>query len=116
MSPGSFDIYKTEGERVDVRYSVGPCQASPVERWNVAKDVVISMEVIPQKTISIESLHLDPKRYVRFQESHPENWVQYWDRDNGVIVHSILQGKTEYLYFIEYRPSAKDKSVRCSND
>jgi hypothetical protein len=116
MSPGSFNIYKTEGERVDVRYSVGPCEASPVERWNVAKDIVISMEVIPQKTISIESLHLDTKRYLRIQESHPENWVQYWNRDDGVILHSILQGKRESLYFIEYRPSSKDKSLRCSDD
>jgi len=116
MSPGSFDIYKTEGERVDVRYSVGPCEASSVERWNVAKDIVISMEVIPQKTISIESLHLDTKRYLRIQESHPENWVQYWNRADGVIVHSILQGKTAYLYFMEYRPSAKAKSLRCSDD
>jgi hypothetical protein len=116
MSPRSFDIYKTESERVDVRYSVGPCEPSPVERWNVAKDIVISMEVIPQRTISVASLHLDAKRYVRIQESHPENWVQYWNRDDGVIVHSILQGKTEYLYFIEYRPTAKDKSLRCSDN
>jgi hypothetical protein len=112
--PSEFvDIYRTEAERVHVRYSNGPCEPSPVERWNVAKDVVILMEVIPQRTISIESLHLDPKRYLRFQESHPENWVQYWRKDDGIIVHSIIQGKEEYLRFFEYRPAAKDKALRC---
>jgi hypothetical protein len=113
MSPGFVDIYKTEAERVDVRYSNGPCEPSPVERWNVANDVVILLEVIPQRTIEIETLQLDPKRYIRFQETHPEIWVQYWNKDDGIIVHSILQGKKEYLRFFEFRPSAKDKALRC---
>jgi hypothetical protein len=114
MPPTAFEIYKTETERVDVLYSAGPCSSSHSANWDVAKDVVISLNVIPQKSTSIRSLSLDPKKYSRIRESHPENWFQYWNRREGVIVHSILQGKMEYLYFIEYGPSAQDEALRCT--
>lgn len=116
MSRGFVDIYKSEAVRVDVRYSKGPCELSPVEEWNVAKDVVILMEVTPQRKISIKSLRLDPSKYVREQESHPEHWVRYLNRDGGVIVHSFRQGKNEYVRFFEFSPSAKDKALRCVTD
>ena len=116
MQPTAFEIYKTETERVDVIYSPGPCGSFPWVSWNVAKDVVISLHVIPQKPTSIKSLQLDKKKYTRIQESHPENWFQYWDRGNGVIVHSILEGRIEYLHFTEYGPSKQDESLRCTTN
>ena len=115
MPPTAFEIYKTETERVDVLYSAGPCGSVRWASWNVAKDVVISLHVIPQKTTSIENLRLDPKKYTRIQESHPNHWFQYRNRDGGVVVHSILQGKIEYLHFIEYRPLEKERSLRCTS-
>ena len=114
MRPTAFEIYKTETERVDVLYSNGPCGSGPSAGWNVAKDVVIALHVIPQENTSIESLRLDPKKYTRIQESHPNHWFQYWNRREGVIVHSILVGRMEDLQFIEYRPSEQDESLRCS--
>lgn len=113
MSHGFTYIYENQNERVDVLYSAGPCEPSGVERWNVPQDVVISMEVIPRKTILIKDLHLDPKKYVRFQWSHPDNWVDYWNREEGVIVHSIIWDKAEELRFLEYRPTVKDGTLRC---
>ena len=114
MPPTAFEIYKTETERVDVLYSDGPCGSVPSTHWNVAKDIVISLHVIPQKVTSIKSLRLDPKKHIRIQESHPNHWFQYWNQDDGIIVHSILERRIEYLYFIEYRPSKQDEALRCS--
>jgi hypothetical protein len=113
MSHGFTYIYENENERVDVLYSAGSCEPSGVERWNVPNDVVIWMEVIPRKSILIKDLHLDSKKYRRFQWSHPDNWVDYWNKEEGVIVHSIIWGKAEELYFFEYRPTAKDATLRC---
>jgi hypothetical protein len=113
MSHGFTYIYENENERVDVLYSAGPCELSGVERWNVPKDVVIWMEVIPRKRILIKDLQLDPKKYGRFQHSHPDNWVDYWNKEEGVIVHSIIWVKAEELFFFEYRPTTKDATFRC---
>jgi hypothetical protein len=113
MSHGFTYIYENGNERVDVLYSAGPCELSGVERWNVPKDVVIWMEVFPRKSVLIKDLHLDPKKYHRFQWSHPENWVDYLNMEEGVIVHSIDWGRGEELAFFEYRPTPKDVTLRC---
>jgi hypothetical protein len=113
MSHGLVYTYETKDDRVDVLYSAGPCALSGVEKWNVPSDVVISMQVNPKQTILIDSLHLDAKKYVRFREAHPDNWVQYWNEADGTFVHTIFYGKNEELYFTEYRPTTKQKTLRC---
>lgn len=70
-------IYETGDETVDVLYSAGPCKLSNVERWNVAADVVIRIDVRPRAKMLIEALHLDKVRYPRLPEAHPENWARY---------------------------------------
>lgn len=45
FSLGSRYLYENENERVDVIYSPGSCELIGTERWNVAKDVVIRMEI-----------------------------------------------------------------------
>jgi hypothetical protein len=115
MSHDSTKIYETKDERVDVLYSAGLCKLSGVERWNVPEDVVIKIEVTPRKNILIQDLHLDPNKYIRFQLSHPENWVQYRNKENGITVHTIISGKAEELYIITREPAAKDKSLQCTS-
>ena len=114
--PNGFTyIYENERLRVDVLYSAGPCKASGVERWNVPEDTVIRMEISQKQTILAQDFYLDPKKYSRLQLSHPDNWVQYVNKDDGLIVHTIISGKTEELYFITREPSAKDKSLKCTS-
>jgi hypothetical protein len=103
-------IYENESERVDVRYADASCS----EAWDVPKDTVISMEVHPRKSIRIEELRLDPKKYIRFQWAHPDNWVVYMNKAEGVWVHTIIwDSRGEEVYFFEYLPTAKDESLRC---
>src|ERR1043165_2054199 len=75
-SHGFTYVYETENETVDVLYSAGPCKLSAVERWNVAPDVVLRMDVRPRKKMLIEELRLDKTRYPRLPEAHPENWTR----------------------------------------
>jgi hypothetical protein len=112
---GFTHIYENERLRVDVLYSAGPCKASGVERWSVPEDTVISMEIIQKQNILAQDFYLDPTKYARLQLSHPNNWVQYVNKDDGLIVHTIISGKAEELYFITREPSAKDKPLKCTS-
>lgn len=114
--PNGFTyIYENERQRVDVLYSAGPCKLSGVERWSVPEDTVIRLEISPKQNILLETLDLDPKKYTRFKLSHPDNWVQYWNREDGLIVQTIIYGKVEELYLITREPPAKDKSLKCAS-
>ena len=112
---GFTHIYENERLRVDVLYSKGPCKASGVARWNVPEDTVISMEISQKQTILVKDFYLDMKKYSRLQLSHPDNWIQYVNKEDGLIVHTIMNGKVEALYLITRQPSAKDNSLKCTS-
>ena len=113
MSHGSTSIYEKEKQRVNVRYSKGSCQIGG-EVWSVAKDIVIRIEVVPQKSILVGDLHLDPEKYDRIPWSHPDNWVEYRNTDEGIVVRTIAwRDKVEELYLTEYIPTRKDSLLRC---
>jgi hypothetical protein len=115
-SHGATFVYETTDETVDVLYSAGPCKVSAVERWNVAADVVIRIDVRPHAKVLIDALRLDKVRYPRLPEAHPENWARYMNTEDGVMVETIMYGKNEEVYTITYWPRADDKGLRCSTD
>jgi len=106
-------VYETETETVDILYSAGPCKLSAVERWNVAADVILRMDIRPLEKILIHDLHLDKVRYPRLPEAHPENWARYMNEEDGVMVETISNGKDEKVYTITYWARTKDKPLRC---
>ncbi len=112
-SHGFTYVYEMEKETVDVLYSAGPCKVSGVERWNVAADIVVRMDVRPRVKIPIQALHLDKTRYPRLEEAHPENWARYMNDEDGVMVETISNGKDEEVYTITYWPRSADKVFRC---
>ena len=112
--PNGFTyIYENERLRVDVLYSAGPCKASGVERWSVPEDTVIKMEISHKQTILVQDFYLDMKKYTRIQLSHPDHWFQYVNKEDGLIVHTIISNEVEALYFITRQPSAKDQPLKC---
>ncbi len=112
-SHGFTYVYETENETVDILYSAGPCKLSAVERWNVAADIILRMDVRPRGKMLIQDLHLDKVRYPRLPEAHPENWARYMNDEDGVMVETISEGKEEQVYTITYWARTKDKSLRC---
>lgn len=106
-------VYETETETVDILYSSGPCKSSAVERWNVASDMILRMDVRPRGKMLIQDLHLDKLRYPRLPEAHPENWARYMNDEDGMMVEAISNGKEEEVYTITYGARTKDKSLRC---
>jgi len=113
MSHGSTSIYENENQRVDVQYSQGSCQIGG-EVWNVAKDIVIAVVVVPRRIILLEDLHLNLKKYHRIPWSHPDNWVEYRNTEDGIVVRTIAwRDKVEELYVTEYIPTPRDNMLRC---
>jgi hypothetical protein len=114
-SHGSTFIHETECERVDVIYSKGACEPSGMTRWNVPADVVIKLEVAPRNKILVKDLKFDLNRYLRNQESHPENWVLYRSVEDGIRLRAILDEKDETVMVVTYEPRTKDKVLQCSS-
>ncbi len=112
-SIGAKSIYESDCEIVDVLFSKGSCELSGVERWRVPKDTVIWLEVAPATKLFVKDLKLDPNRYVRQQESHPANWVEYRSLEDGIRVRTMLDEKEEQVLLFTYEPSQKDNDLRC---
>lgn len=112
-SHGSTFIYETACERVNVVYSKGACEVSEVYRYNVPADVVIKFEIAPKQKIVVSTLKLS-QSYVRQQESHPANWVQYRNREDGIRVDSLIDNNVETVRVITYEPRAREKDRECS--
>jgi hypothetical protein len=112
-SHGSTFIYDTACERVDVVYSKGVCETSDVYRYNVPANVVIRFEVAPKQKFTVGNLKLN-QSYVRQQESHPANWVQYRNREDGIRVDALHDNNVETLTVITFEPRASDKERQCS--
>lgn len=109
---GQRNVYKNETERVDVTYSA--CRCEPGERWNVAPDVVIAIEVYPEKSFLLEDLIFDKCKYVRQKWSHPHDWVTYRNEVEGIWIETtVLGGKTEEVRSIKYLPKTRDITLKC---
>lgn len=115
MSIGATSRYESECETVDVLFSKGVCELSGVELWKVPRDTVIWIEVAPATKLFTKDLKLDPNRYVRQRESHPENWVEYRSVEDGVRVNTILSKKEEFVLWFTYEPRRKDNDLRCKH-
>jgi len=104
---------RTEEEEVAVVFSAGKCLISSSERWNVPADVVITIELRPNKPTLIQNLHLDPNKYRRVQLPHPENWFVYRNAEDGFMVETLLYENKEQVLVLTYFPTLKGKGLRC---
>lgn len=109
LSHGYNYLYQTDDERVDILYSAGPCKPSGVERWNVAVDTAIKIIVTPKTTLLVRALRPDAGKFSRTQDAHPENWVHYWNLEDGITIDALLVDGCEEVISVTYQPNAKDK-------
>ena len=79
----------------------------------MGKEVVLTIEVRSGKRTLISELRLDPKKYPRFQQSHPENWYIYRNSPEGLVVETILFQGEEEIGSIKYFPRTKDLHLKC---
>lgn len=114
-SEGSRQIYENNTERVDVVYSTKRCEAV-AGRWNVAPYVVIVVDVYPKKSLFLEDLIFDKKKFIRQPWSHPADWVSYRNKQDGIEVETVNFGtNAEEIRRLSFGPKAKDENLRCKN-
>ncbi|HYV12680.1 MAG TPA: hypothetical protein VE980_17395 [Pyrinomonadaceae bacterium] len=112
-SRGSIVVYKTDEGEVAVVFSAGKCDLSSSESWNVPASVVITIELRPKRRVLIQDLHLDPNKYRRVQQSHPENWFVYRNAEDGFMVETLVYENKEEVVVLTYFPGVKAKALRC---
>lgn len=106
-------IYENETERVDVLYSAGRC-APETGRWDVPINVLITIDVYPKKTLLLEDLIFDKRKYVRQEWSHPQDWVTYRNKEEGISIETTnLGGNTEEVRSVKYGPKTTNKALKC---
>ena len=114
-SAGTRQIYENDSERVDVVYSTGKCEAV-AGRWNVAPNVVIVVEIYPKKSIFLEDLIFNKRKYIRQPWLHPSDWVSYRNKRDGIEIETINHGRNaEEIRRFSFGPKAKDENLRCRN-
>ena len=108
-SRGRTEIYQTKTEKVEIWYSSGHCGDGQV--WNVPRDVVIRIVITPETRVLVQDLRLSG--YLQVKEAHPENWIQYWSPDGGIMVQAIRMDSAEEVLNLTYQPGKADESLRC---
>jgi len=106
-------IYEAKFDKVHVLYSGSACEDTEVGSWNVPKDTVLKVSVYPQEIVLIKDLKLADCRFERVHDVHPEDWVHYIDRNNGITVNALSKGGREEVMSVVYEPSSNQKTLRC---
>lgn len=112
-SVGKTSIYESKSEKVDVVYSKSACEATETGKWNVPRDTVVKLRIYPQEIVLIKDLHLSGTKYTRVVDAHPENWVHYINRNDGITVDALVKGGREEVMNFVYEPNSSQKSLRC---
>ncbi|MGI8917286.1 MAG: hypothetical protein ACR2H6_01705, partial [Pyrinomonadaceae bacterium] len=81
-----------------------------------ADDVVLKITVSPRKTLLVQNLDLDKKKYTRIQNDHPENWVHYLNSVDGITVDAILNNGCEEVLGIIYQATPSERELRCGQE
>ena len=110
---GNIYRYDTVENRVDVTYSSDPCQASGANAHGTATDVVLKITVTPRKTLLVKDLHLDKQKYIRVQNHHPENWVEYINSTDAITVEAMIENGCEQVISLIYRATSRERQSRC---
>lgn len=107
-------MYENGSDKINVLYSRAVCEQTEAGRWNVPKDTVLKVKVIPQRILLIRALKFDRSKYQRIREAHPENWVHYINLDQGITIDAEIRGGREEVMSLVYEPSSRQKSIRCA--
>jgi hypothetical protein len=99
--------YPTENGNVSIDYSLRSCEEG--ERWNVPRDVVLSITIYPRTNPTFASLQLDESKFRRVVDTHIEGSIYYINDEQGIHI-TTLEG---VVHSITYEPAASDNHLLC---
>lgn len=106
-------LYITTEEKFEVLYSEGPCTVSNVGKWNVPVDTVLQFTVYPQRTLPLDDLDLDDKKYSKAPDPNIPNSFFLINRAEGVMIQTQKRDGYEQVMSIEYSRSKDDIKLLC---
>lgn len=110
------DIYETETEKVNVLYAQGLCKENKLSRWNVPKDTVLVINVIPKKDISVSSfISKFTQEFDKEIDPEIKGVFYYYNADHSVSFETRKSSNgNENIVFILYKPTKNDNRFRCA--
>ena len=120
---GTSATYETDHESIVAKYSDGSCDATSVD-WDVPKGTLVALTVNPNPIFLLTELHLDTRRYKRYElspypeiDNPPKVW-NYIDNLNGISIRTQSSREAgegeEVVVSITYQPSKADEKLRCN--
>jgi hypothetical protein len=115
LGPPNFDKspdrpgYEFPEERAFLVYSSTGCEPGLPSGWNVPKDTVMSIYVIPRSLPKLSEVLTPGKEYRKIQTIHTPGSHYYFDVEEGItfnVSHDIVHS-------ITYGAAAKDKGLSC---
>ena len=105
---GSSHLYQTANERISITYSQRPCDYD----WQVPLGTVINISVHSMNPPAFAALKLDERGYEKRRDVHLESLFYYVNQEKGI--NYTVDTAAGVVTGVEYFPSAKDNSRRCS--
>lgn len=114
-SKKNIDLYETEKEKVTILYSDGFCKENKRNIWNVSKDTVLAITVIPKENIPVSSFINKFKQHFDKEVDYKIKGVfYYYNADRSVLLETKESSNgSEDIALIVYRPTRADDRFRC---
>lgn len=117
QSRGKFvSSYNYESESVDVYYASGPpCGSGLTNAWRVPRDRVVSIRVVPKKTLILESLVNDIAKFRRTADSKVPSQVYFLNEEEGVryTVRIDPHPERQDVISVDYIPEKRQNHLKC---
>ena len=89
----------------------GPCGTTIIDSWQVARDTVLNIRVVPRNEVTFQN----QKSFVKEQDPTQKNIFYYSDLDEGVRYTVEKRTAGERVISVDYYPTAADRYLSCSS-
>jgi hypothetical protein len=107
--------YDFEDERASILYTREPCSGGQQGAYNVPRNTVVGIDVVPKRRLLLSELNLDPDEYKRSPGGNSgAELASYHSEKAGVTYVAYVGGKDDgVIRIIFYRPRAEDARLHC---
>ncbi len=112
--------YRTDDSLIHITYSDLPCSNTKSfgGNFNVQQNTVLQYWVVVKKEIKLSEFEWQSDLYQRLEDSHVQNWVEYFNAKNGVGLRTAkLQNGDELVDIIRFSPTVEQNAqYRCEKN
>lgn len=103
-------VYDLGNESVFIIYAGGPpCKDNAASAWQVPRDTVIEITVIPKTELRVSDIRLDLSKFEKRGNQEQRSVNYYIDAEEGISI----EVNRDIVVSVTYFPAAKDKYLHC---